>query len=48
MTTMREIQIEHNYSIGFWDIREGVTFHRVILRRLGCIGNCMGIHNQHR
>ena len=32
MTKRREISIEHIYSLGFQDIREGVT-----LKRLECI-----------
>ena len=34
MTTRREIQIEHNLSLQFWDIREGVTLSSVTLRWL--------------
>ena len=37
MTTRRKILIEHIHSLGFEDIREGVTLQRVTLQRLGCI-----------
>lgn len=37
VTTKSEIFIENIRSLGFQDIRKGVTFMRFILQRLGCI-----------
>ena len=37
MTIRREISTNHICSVGFWDIREGVTLQRVTLQSLGFI-----------
>ena len=39
MTTRGEIQAENFRSLKMWDIREGVTLRRLILRSLGCSYN---------
>ena len=37
MTIRSEIQIENIHSLELWNIREGVTLRRLILRSLECI-----------
>jgi hypothetical protein len=36
VTRRREIYNKHIRSLGFWDIIEGVTIRRLVLRRVGC------------
>ena len=37
VTLRGEIQTKNTCSLGFWDIREGVTLRRLILHILECV-----------